>query len=286
MLANTSFRNPVTPEPTVWLVAQAMPHASMPRAGSRYSKCNFVKLQTACNLNICKRDILTEGFQPLISVGGCITASPLPFFKPNHTELRCCYKEQHCEHTGLVQIVFRLQSNHSQIALRIKPKKAPSQKYFFQVEHQVLFWEHFHWRKRKFWEGSLTASPHTYSADYLLPWVQPTLSVKKNKDLDLDLPLWGLSPVGYRGTTTLFTSVFIFWKGTTFSTFMFGWKSCWIQSGFWIALGQLKRCFWSLSYLQGRGGCWNNYLALLRIYMPAYSESCCSLTPLSLSVCE
>lgn len=128
MLANTSFKNPVTSEPTVWLVAQVMPHASMPRAGSEYSKYNFVKLQIICNLNICKRYILTEGFQPLISVGGCITASPLPFFKPNHTELWCCYKEQHCEQRGFVQIVFRLQSNHSQIALRIKkkPTKQPN----------------------------------------------------------------------------------------------------------------------------------------------------------------
>lgn len=122
MLANTSFKNPVTPEPTVWLVVQAMPHVNMPRAASGYSKCNFVKLHTVCNLNICKRYILTEGFQPLISVGGCITASP-PLFKPNHTELWCCYKEQHCEHRGFVQIVFRLQSNHSQIALRIKSGK-------------------------------------------------------------------------------------------------------------------------------------------------------------------
>lgn len=87
MLTNTSVKNPVTPEPTVWLVAQAMPCASIPGAGSEYSKCNFIKLQNVCNLNICKRYILTEGFQHLISVGGCITASPLPLFKPNHTEL-------------------------------------------------------------------------------------------------------------------------------------------------------------------------------------------------------
>lgn len=36
------------------------------QAGSGYSKCNFVKLQTISNLNICKKCKLTEGIEPLI----------------------------------------------------------------------------------------------------------------------------------------------------------------------------------------------------------------------------
>lgn len=136
----------------------------------------------------------------------------------------------------------RICANSFQAAVKpqsncIKNKKKKNQPNN-QTQSEVLllgwtpdfFGEHFQWRKRRFWEGSLTASPHTYSTNYLFPWVQPTLSVKKNKDLDLDFPLWALSLVGYRGTTTAFTSVFIFWKGTTFSTFMFGWKSSWIQA--------------------------------------------------------
>lgn len=139
MLANTSFKNPVNPEPTVWLLAQAMTHVSMLRAGSGYSKRNFVKLQTICNLNICKRYILTEGFQPLISVGGCITARPLPLFQPIHTGLWCCYKEQHCERAGFTQIVFRLQSNHSQIALRIKGRNEKSRSISFRLNSRFCF---------------------------------------------------------------------------------------------------------------------------------------------------
>lgn len=127
------------------------------------------------------------------------------------------------------QAALKPQSN----CIKDQSKKKKIQKYFFQVEHQVLLWEHFQWKKREYWQGSLTASPHIfYSTNYLLSWVQPTLSVKKNKDLDLHLPLWALSPLGYRGTTTAFTSVFIFWKGTTFSTFMFDWRSCWTQARF------------------------------------------------------
>lgn len=82
------------------------------------------------NLNICKRYVVTEGIQPLISVGGCITANPLLVFQPNHAELWCCYKEQHCECTGFVQPVFRLHSNHSQIALRIKARKKKNPEVF------------------------------------------------------------------------------------------------------------------------------------------------------------
>lgn len=171
MLENTSFKNPVTPEPTVWLLAQAMPHASMLRAGSGYSKCNFVKLQTICNLNICKRYILTEGFQHLFSVRGCITAGPLPLFQPNHAGLWCCYKEQHFECTGFVQIFFRLQSNHSQFALRIKARK-DSRSISFRSNTRFCFGSTFSEGKedieRDFSQHLLTPSiqPITYSPGF------------------------------------------------------------------------------------------------------------------------
>lgn len=100
------------------------------------------------------------------------------------------------------QAAVKPQSN----CIKDQSKQKKIQKYFFQVEHQVLLWEHFQWSKKGYWEASLTASSHTFcSTDYLLSWVQPTLRVKKNKDLDLDLPLQALSPLGYRRTTTVFT---------------------------------------------------------------------------------
>lgn len=128
--------------------------------------------------------------------------------------------------------IFQVAVKPQSICIKDQSKKR-LQKYFFQVKHQVLLWEHFQWRKRGYWEGFLTASPHTfYSTNYLLSWFQHKLWVKKNKDLDMDLPLWALPPLGYRGTTTVSISVFIFWKGTSFSIFMFGRKSCWIQAEF------------------------------------------------------
>lgn len=138
----------------------------------RDSKCNFAKLQTICNLNICKRYILTEGFQPLISVGGCVTASPLPLFQPNHARLWCCYKEQHCERTGFVQIVFRLQSNHSQIALRIKARKKNSRSISFRLNTRFCFGNTFSEGKedvkRELSQHLLTPSmqPITYSPGF------------------------------------------------------------------------------------------------------------------------
>lgn len=86
-------------------------------AGSGSSKCNFVKLQTICNLNICKKYKLTEGIQPLISEGGCITASPLPLFQPNPTELRCYFLLQ-----GTTLWMHRIRTCTNSFQAAVKPQ--------------------------------------------------------------------------------------------------------------------------------------------------------------------
>lgn len=132
MLANTSFKNPVTPEHTVWLLAQAIAHVSIPRAGSGYSKCNFAKLQIICNLNICKRYILTEGFQPLISVRGCKSSTTLST-KPRRAVMllqgTTLWTHRICANS--FQAAVKTQSN----CIKDQSKKRKIQKYFFQVEH-------------------------------------------------------------------------------------------------------------------------------------------------------